>query len=151
MRINTVVGVVFGLLIVMSVPSHGQRAPYDESYRSEQLCSEICLILNNLQEKMESVKPNLQELEQLKKDLKQANTELKKIHTLVEVEESEYRMLKEEFAKLELKHNSYVEDTDQHHKEMHTQSEADQNELEVLRDELARTNKELSDRQNVCK
>jgi len=100
---------------------------------------------------MESVKPNLQELEQLKKDLKQANTELKKIHTLVEVEESEYRMLKEEFAKLELKHNSYVEDTDQHHKEMHTQSEADQNELEVLRDELARTNKELSDRQNVCK
>ena len=151
MRINTVVGVVFGLLIVMSVPSHGQRAPYDESYRSEQLCSEICLILNNLQEKMESVKPNLQELEQLKKDLKQANTELKKIHTLVEVEESEYRMLKEEFAKLELKHNSYVEDTDQHHKEMHTQSEANQNELEVLRDELARTHKELSDRQNVCK
>ena len=151
MRINTVVGVVFGLLIVMSVPSHGQRAPYDESYRSEQLCREICLILNNLQEKMESDKPNLQELEQRKEDLKQANTELKKIHTLVEVEESEYRMVKEEFAKLELKHNSYVEDTDQHHKEMHTQSEANQNELEVLRDERARTNKELSDRQNVCK
>ncbi|HHZ69336.1 MAG TPA: hypothetical protein EYO51_01475 [Methylococcaceae bacterium] len=151
MRVNTVTGVVFGLLIVLSDPSHGQRAPYDESYRSEQLCNEICLILNNLQEKMESDKPNPQELEQLKKDLKQANTELKKMHTLVEVEENEYRTLKEELAKLELKHNSYVKDTDQHHKEMHTKSEADQNELQSLRDELAQTRKKLSNLQDACK